>query len=384
MMEILIQIFIVFICFSGLMYFLMASIFFYGWIKIPEFKINKEEEILTSVSIVVAARNEENNIIACLNDLAKQDYPLALFEIIIVDDNSEDDTCEMCNDFIQKTGIHNLRLIKLADINKISKKEAIKCGVENATGQLIITTDADCSVGNKWVRSMVSFYEKKNFKLICGPVTYDKSKGLFQQFQLLDFLSMIISGAGAIGANSAFMGNAANMAFEKKVYLDVNSKIYDAAFASGDDVFLMHKVKGEYKKSIGFIKCKETTVIAKAKNTLKELVLQRVRWASKSKGYKDIHSLFFTLTVLVFNFSMVFALFAGILNTYYIHIYLLLLALKVIVDFPLIYSIISFNKRKDLLLHYWWIQLVYPFYIVVSATLSALKKHYVWKGRILK
>ena len=383
-MEVFAQIIIFFVCLSGLAYLLMTSVFLYGWIKIHVFEIGKNNNRITNVSVVVAARNEENNIISCLETLVGQDYPKTLFEIIIIDDNSEDSTYLKCNDFIRKTGFTNVKLIKLADYNKVSKKEAIRCGVENASGQLIITTDADCKVGNKWMGSIVSFYEKQRFKLICGPVSYNKSKGFFQQFQLLDFLSMIISSAGAIGANKSFMGNAANMAFEKDVFYKVISNNYDSDLASGDDVFLMHKVKEKYKNSIGFIKSREAIVFTEPKKTLKELVLQRVRWASKSKGYQDKHALFFTLTVLEFNFWVVFVLFAGLFNHNFIILYLVLLVFKIVIDFPLIYSISTFNKRTDLLLHYLWVQLLYPFYIVISALFTVFTRRYEWKGRILK
>ena len=378
---IIIQILVVFVCISALMYFLMTSVFLYGWLKMPEFEAGPDEENLTPVTVVVAARNEENNILTCLDALVKQGYPKALYEIIIVDDNSEDDTCKKCNDFILEGGHSNVKLIKLTDYNKISKKEAIKCGVEKASGRLIITTDADCRMGSRWVRTIVTFYEKNKFRLICGTVNYHKSKGLFQQFQLLDFLSMIISGAGAAGAHKPFIGNAANMAFEKMVFDEVNSNTHGTGFASGDDVFLMHKIKERYKKGIGFIKAKETIVSTEARKNLTELVLQRVRWASKSKGYNDIQALFFTLTVLEFNFWMVFVLFAGFFCHNFIFLYLALLAFKIVVDFPLIYSITRFNRRTDLLLHYVWVQLVYPFFIVISALFTVFMRRYEWKGR---
>lgn len=384
MMPIYVQIFLVLIGLSALLYFAMTSLFFYGWIKIPVFKSGRNLNNITSVTVVIAARNEEKKIISCLNSILKQDYPEHLFEIIIVDDSSEDATIKICNDFINEISLKKIRLIKLSDYNKTSKKEAVRCGVENAKGTFIITTDADCIVGNRWIASIASYYEKSHFKLICGPVTYHKYKGFFHQFQLLDFLSMIISGAGAIGINKSFIGNAANMAFEKDAFLKVVEAQYDSTFASGDDVFLMHKIKEKVKNGIGFLKSEESIVYTEPKENLKELVLQRLRWASKSKGFRDFDAMFFAVCIFLFNFMMVSVFFVGLFNLYFFLIFMGLLFFKILADLPLIYRISSFNNRKDLMMHYLWIQCVYPFYIAFTAILSFFKTDYLWKGRRCK
>jgi len=365
----------------ALLYFAMTFLFFYGWMKMPFFKTEGSHNCTTSVSVVIAARNEEKNIKKCLDSISNQDYPEQLLEIVIVDDGSEDNTFLFCFDYILVNKLKNVKLLQLRDCNKSSKKEAIKYGVEHAKGDLIITTDADCTTSSVWISNFVAYYEKKHYKLICGPVTYNKYRRLFQQFQLLDFLSMIVSGAGAIGVHKSFIGNAANMAFEKNEFLMANKSRDDSEYASGDDVFLMHKIKEKSKNSIGFLKNEASIVYSEPKENLKELFLQRIRWASKSKGFRDTDAITFASLVFGFNLIIVLVFFAGLFYPSFFYAYLCLFVAKSLADFPLIYSICNFNKRKDLLLHYLWIQFFYPFYIAATAILTFLIKDYLWKGR---
>lgn len=365
---------------SALIYTPMVLSFFVGWQRIPGVNTNTEKAS-TPITVLIAARNEEEYISRCLTSLIRQDYPKHLFELIVVDDNSDDSTVAQVKSFISQYPENSIRLLQLSDIDKEGKKEAIRYGVGAATAPLIVTTDADCVMGNKWLPAMARCYEKHKPKLICGGVSYPKRKGFFQKFQALEFLSLIASGAGAIGLRKAFMGNAANMAFEKAAFMAVASRREDYHLASGDDVFLIQELKRADKNAIFFLKDRDAIVSSIPKSTLDEMIEQRIRWGFKAKGYKDFQSLFFSAAILDFNAIIVFLAFISILNPFFIIPLALLYSLKIIVDLPLLYSIVSFCKRQDLLPHYLWIQLLYPFFLVYVGFGALFSSSYKWKGR---
>src|ERR1041385_7694820 len=138
----------------ALIYVLFILFCWIGWKRIPLQKTVMYNPS-TSVSVIIPARNEEQNILNCLEDLAEQDYPAAMFEVIVVDDHSTDDTSALINEFIQVNTDKTFRLIQLNKMEQTGKfkKLAITKGIDAARGQLILTTDADCRFSPSWVSS---------------------------------------------------------------------------------------------------------------------------------------------------------------------------------------------------------------------------------------
>ncbi|MGL6267178.1 MAG: glycosyltransferase, partial [Chitinophagaceae bacterium] len=169
-------------------------IFYYRlvWKKIPVFIKPADAIPKTKISVIIPARNEENNIAACLDSLAMQDYPKDLLEIIVADDHSTDGTAGIVSRY-EGTGIFLLELKKeQADShqNTGGKKAAIAAAIQKSTGTLIITTDADCLFPKKWLSTLVSFYETHQPVFIAAPVRFSKAKKALDIFQSLDFLSL--------------------------------------------------------------------------------------------------------------------------------------------------------------------------------------------------
>ena len=157
-------------------------IFYYRlvWKKIPVFKMPVDAQPKTKISVIIPARNEENNIAACLDSLAEQDYPKDLLEIIVADDHSTDETAGIVNRYAG-SGIILLELKKeMTDSPQTSgsKKAAITAAIKKSTGTLIITTDADCLFPKKWLRTLVSFYETYHPVFIAAPVSFSKEKNV--------------------------------------------------------------------------------------------------------------------------------------------------------------------------------------------------------------
>jgi len=157
------------------LYSILFIVLIIGWIRIKPF--NKiEKEFSSKVSILVPARNEEPNIRQCLEDIQKQNYPKDLLEVIIIDDHSFDNTAEIINLFISEETGMQVQLLQLQDqegkSDQFGKKTAITIGIENANGDIIITTDADCRINEEWLASIVSCFEKNRAKLVSAPVSF--------------------------------------------------------------------------------------------------------------------------------------------------------------------------------------------------------------------
>jgi len=371
---------VVMTCISALVYTGLMVLLYSGWRKVKPFTV-KTKENNTYVSVIIAARNEEAYIEYCINALIKQDYPQTLFEVIVVDDNSEDGGMKVVNSLISKNEAFNLRVLNMSHYGKQGKKEAVIRGVKEAKGTLILTTDADCVAGPQWISTFVAYYEEMKPKMICGPLKFRKSTRLFDKFQGLDFLGLIAAGAGAIGAQKPFMGNAANMAFEKDVFLSLLPSRHDLESASGDDVFLIQGIKEDFKEGIQFIRSYNAIVYTAPKRNLDDLIRQRIRWGSKAKYYKDMFSVFIAAAILDYNFIIVLLTFLSLSNTFFLIPLGMAYLIKYLVDFPLLYSHARFIKATALMKHYFWVQLLYPFYITYTGIASLFTKKYYWKGR---
>ena len=144
-----------------------------GWAKIDQLEI-KKSNFETKVTILIAARNEEEKIHLTIEDILNQGYPKSLTEIIIVDDHSTDNTSQIIKSYAD-SGVKLLQLKEDKPLNSY-KKKAISEAIKISTGDLMVATDADCRMGNKWLESIVGYYEQQNLVFISAPVTYLEEK----------------------------------------------------------------------------------------------------------------------------------------------------------------------------------------------------------------
>ena len=322
-------------------------------------------------------RNEASEIIRLLTELKKQIYPTDKLEFILVNDHSTDATLEL----LQQSTMDNLKIVNMPD-GEFGKKNAIKKAVALAEGEIILATDADCSFSSTWVQTMASYFVDSNIKLVSGPVGFHKQKGVFQSLQTLEFASLIGSGAGAIGIDSAIFCNGANMAYRKDIFLEVNNFESDTA-ASGDDVFLLHSIKAKYSKAIAFAKDENAIVGTESAQTINDFINQRKRWAAKSSSYKDFASIYVSYLVLFVNLAIVFLFAMQFFSQQYFELFILFYIVKFIADLFLLYPVLKFLKRTDLIKWIFPFELFYSFYIVLIVALS-FTKSFEWKGRTHK
>jgi cellulose synthase/poly-beta-1,6-N-acetylglucosamine synthase-like glycosyltransferase len=368
-----------------------ALIIFYrrGWRGAPEFDLTlTTKPPSTKITIIIPARNEAENISACINSVITQSYPKELFEIIVVDDNSTDETAAIVLSFTN----NNVKLISLkqhiaeGQLNAY-KKKAIELAIQEASGDLIVTTDADCIVKKEWLETIAAYYEKYNPAFIAAPVVYSGflksdsfSKRFLKIFQSLDFMSLQGITGASVHKKIHSMCNGANLAYEKKAFYAVNGFKGIDNIASGDDMLLMYKIYRLYPDRTAFLKSKNAIVETKPVESVKEFFNQRIRWASKANKYEDKRIFGVLLFVYIFNVWLaalfLFGLGMGNLELLFIGS----LIVKTIVELIFLYPVSVFFSRQKLL---WWFPFAQPFHVVYTITAGWLGRFgsYEWKER---
>lgn len=380
MIDILQYIFIL-TCF---VYVSIIALFTIGWFRLKTY-YPTTRKLSTKVSVIIATRNEEENIKLCLKDLIAQDFDKNLYEIIIVDDFSTDKTTIIIENIIKSTSA-NIQLydLKNKEPGNFSKKEAIQKAIEKSNGELIITTDADCRFNSKWISTYADYFENSEKKMVSGPVCFHDKISFWGKLQSLEFLSLISSGAGAISIGKPIMCNGANLAYSKTAFEKIKGFEKNMKYSSGDDIFLLQNMRKTFSsKSIGFLKNKEAIVYTKPQNSVKGFLNQRIRWTSKSSGYQNFFMILTAFSVLFFNLSIISSIFIGLFYTHFLWFAIIMFAIKFIVDFPILLGITSFTKQKKLLYFFLPLQFIYPFYISILGILGNLL-NFNWKDRKLK
>lgn len=372
----LLQILLNIILIISALYLVCIFAFTYGLYNLKErfFTFNKKNEL--KVSVLIAARNEENNIERLLKSLYNQTFEKDLFEVIIIDDHSKDNTLLIVENFIKENNDIN---IKIFCAEKEGKKFAISQALHLAHNDLVIVTDADCVLKTTWIESIVNFYKEKKCKMILAPVLLSQAETFFEKIQVLEHLSLIGSTAGSANIGFPVMCNGANMAYEREAALEVEKFRKDFNIPSGDDMFLMEQfVKNYGHQSVKFLLSKSAIIETKTCKTVSEFFRQRRRWVSKTKAYTNWKILTTAFTVLFFNLSIVSLFVCAFFIPALWSLYFLLTLLKFFIDFPLLKCITSFMNQSSLLKWTLPLEFIYPFYIVFTA-ISGMLINVKWK-----
>ncbi len=278
--------------YSNFLLFIISGLFRHNVIPVNDYP----NEELPLASVVIAARNEEENLPALLEDLTRQSYPLNKTEVIIVNDRSTDRTGEILEKASKKYSF-----IKIVNINNKSKdmtpkKHALDQGINTSKGKVIISTDADCRVGENWVLSMVNSTIKS--KSITVGFSKVLGNSFLSQYQLIDFLGIITANAGAFGWGKYWSGTGQNLAYLKSDYVNINGFDLVKDEVSGDDMYLVQTIS---KLKSGFLNIDPKSFVkTKPVKTISQFINQRTRWASNSKKNINSNKLFFTFLISAF------------------------------------------------------------------------------------
>ena len=364
-------------------YFILIRWLLSQWKRLQPPKEDDNTEVAnTKVSILIPARNEAANIAACLDSLLLQSYPKSLFEVIVIDDHSTDNTATIVQSYANK----GVRLVSLADHlatpTQSYKKAAITLGVSVAEGSLILTTDADCIAPPEWVELLVQAHLKEHWECIAGPVLFHQERNALERFQSLDFIgTMIITGAG-ISSRKLLLANGANFAYTKKAFQQVQGFDGVNTKASGDDVFLLHKMAARFPDQVGFLKNVQATVLTQAMPDLRSFVQQRLRWGTKNASYSNVNVTLIAGLVFATCWGILFCLILSLAGFLHAFIgFLLALGIKTFADYQLLRTGMLFFKRMDLRPALVWSQIGHILYISLVGMGSLLVRRYELKGR---
>lgn len=355
-------------------YLMIMGMIYRGWKKL---RVTATSRHSPTVTIVVAARNEEKNLPQLLNDLQAQDYPAELLEIIVADDHSEDATAQEARKF------PGVKLLRPEDVPEgfTGKKQALRAAARRASGDILLFTDADCRIKPGWVRAMVGAFENPDLHMVAGPV-HMQGKGLAGALMELEFFSLTVSTAGSFGAGFPLMCNGANLAFRRETWQHLTDKMPGHNLASGDDVFMMMTLINEKgTSSLTWCSASEAIVQTPAPAGWREFFLQRIRWAGKTGYYSFLPSKIVAWIVLLSNLLFFFSL--ALLPFGIFQPFLWIFLIKSIPDFLLLWEAARFFDRRRLLLLFLPAQMLYPIYIAVLAAGSLIIRP-TWKGRPIR
>lgn len=386
---ILIISFLLLLSYSALLVYYRKS-----WGNIPDFKLELNSKLNTKISIIIPARNEEENIGNCLQSIIEQSYPPHLFEVLVVDDHSTDNTAAI----ILSYAAYNVKLISLKDYlsaNEINsyKKKAIEISIQQSNGELIVTSDADCIFPKNWLTTIASFYESKRPAFIVMPVLISYGKKMIEVFQSLDFMTLQGITGASVHKKFHSMCNGANLAYTKEAFIAVNGFKGIDNIASGDDMLLMHKIYNKFPNNIEYLKSQEVIVTTNPVSTIQQFFNQRIRWASKADQFDDKRIFVVLIIVYFLNVLMiVLPILALISNRSFslmniqlsiFNFYACLLLIKTIFELFFLYPVANFFNQTKLL---WWFPIAQPFHIVYTVIAGWLGKFgkYTWKERSVK
>lgn len=353
----------------------------YGWKRVPYFS-SEGLPAQCCFSIIIPFRNEAENLPELLKSITEINYPRSKFEILMVDDASEDSGVAIIKNFQQKYPEIQLKIVANKRFTNSPKKDAIHTAINEAKFDYILTTDADCQLPIKWLQVYNDFLIRTESTLVAGQVALRPTQKLSQVFEEIDVFSLQATTGGAFGIKKPFLCSAANLCYKKQAFLDVSGYDGNNEIASGDDVFLLQKFQQKnYKTS--FLKNNESIVYTKAQKSFRNLISQRLRWASKTPSYASFFAKFAGIAVLLMNSSLIITGLLSLFQVINFGIILLVFIVKVCLDFILIYqSAVTFNRKKALI-HYWWSSIFYPFFSSFVA-IKSIFSNYSWKGRIFK
>jgi cellulose synthase/poly-beta-1,6-N-acetylglucosamine synthase-like glycosyltransferase len=331
------------------------------------------------VSVVVPFRNESEHILVHLECMKAQTYPADRFELIYVDDASDDDSREKL-DRAEKPATYRVLSSPESDAPNAHKKRAVRFGVGVARGEIVFGSDADCRYGERWLETMVERFAS-GVGFVSGPVAFEPNERLFERTQAIEFASLTLLGAGMIGARKAFTCNAANMGYRRSTFEEVGGFEDNLALSSGDDEFLMQKIAARDPDAVAHCWDRRALCRTDPNKTLRQFLHQRRRWGSKSLHYQNKTLVAQLVGVFFFMLGLPVQLALGVfLSPWYFASFGASFLAKVVVEWASLKKGEGIFLEKLRLGDFLLTQALQIPYLVVAGVAGAAG-NYQWKGR---
>lgn len=333
------------------------------------------------LSVIIPLRNEAKNIESLCKSLNNQSLAKEFYEIIFVNDNSDDETLSKLETFNPV----NSRIINLTDNSSESarKKKALIEGIKQSINEIIIVTDADCYHNPNWLETIIKYFDDQT-AVVAGPVDFETDGNFFSDFQRIEYAGLILTGAGLIGIGKPSICSAANLAYRKKVFEEVGGFDDQLNFTSGDDDLLIQKIALETTYKIIFAYDKRALIKTQPKQKPEEFLEQRKRWASKSIFYRNNSLVVIIILLFLFYASLPLQLLGGIFfNSFLLISFLISFASKIVVE----YMVMNFGAEslydKKMMRIFFIAEFLQIPYIIYSA-IGGLFGNFRWKGGKVK
>lgn len=360
-------------------YVIVMSYLIIGFFSVKAFE-NRDLKSLHKFSIIVPFRNESQRISSLLLSLTDLKYDHNLYEIIFVDDDSSDNTTDLIKNF---EGLPpNFSIINNVRKSNAPKKDAIETAISQSKFDWIVTTDADCYVDPNWLKILNDYIQIHKPKMVCGGVSMVASPTFIEQFQQFEFLGLQGATIGAFGRNKPILCNGANLAYAKNTFYEVNGFEDNNEIASGDDIFMLEKIRIKYPNDVHYLKHDSFIVLTQTEKNWNQLINQKIRWASKNGKSQSSLNKLVAFSVAIGNLAIVVGLFCWGFNILSFSIFYWGFAAKVLVDTILI--VLAGRYLKPSKTRFYLASLaLYPFYFMMIGVFSLMQK-YEWKGRVFK
>ncbi|MEZ4874292.1 MAG: glycosyltransferase [Flavobacteriaceae bacterium] len=371
---------ILFLCIFGLYGFALVWVR-WGIHKLPFFQAEKTPA-KNYFSIIVPFRNEASNLPVLLNSLLQLNYSTQHFEVIFIDDESHDPSVVIIQKALKDSPI-SFRIHANKRYSNAPKKDAITLGVKEAQHEWIVTTDADCQVPAQWLHLLDAYIEAEHPKMIAMPVAFTAGTSWVKQYQLLDGLSLQAVTMGGFGHQTPLLCNGANLAYKKRCFYEVAGFEGNDQFSSGDDIFLMEKMRRIFPGKLHYLKNPSAMVITQSLSSWKEVIQQRVRWASKTRYQKNGKALLLGSVVLLANLAFIGCIFFIFIFPLDIVLFLSFILFKIGIDSLLLWSTSHILQKKAPLFPTLLSGFLYPF-VMVWVFLNSFHRGFIWKDRTFK
>lgn len=359
------------------MYCFLIVLFITGFNQLKEYHVN--QEYLTRFSVIIPFRNEAKQLPNLLTSIATLKYPKHYFEVILIDDDSSDNSVQLINQFCANNPDVNIQLINNIRSSNSPKKDAISVAIPLTKNDWIVSTDADCILPPLWLASFNTYITTNTPNMVVGPVSIKGDSSFLSQFQLIDFLSMQGATIGSFGVKRPFMANGANLAYRKDLFLKLNGFEDNNFIASGDDVFLLENFTAYDKTKVLFLNNIKALVTTFPTNTWADLIQQRKRWAAKATHFKNPFAKGIGMLVFLANCIALISFIMGLFNIKL----LLFLIPKIITDTILIYKTANLYQEVLKPISYIKTVILYPFFTAFIA-ISSMFGSFNWKDRNFK
>lgn len=332
------------------------------------------ETALPNVSVIVAARNESANIVRCIRSLTGLKYPEGKLEIILVNDNSTDNTYELMKEAAEEINfIKVINSSKSSSVNLKGKANAIDTAISQCSGEIIVMTDADCEVSPNWVEETVRYYSE-NTAMVCGFTNIKCDSSLFSKIQSLDWVYLLALASSSSGLNLILSCIGNNLSFTKKAYQDTGG-YSSIGFSVTEDLALMRKINSISKYEIKYPVDKKCLVETLPCKTISELFSQKRRWF---RGGTGVNFLGYIIGAELYAVNIMLIL--GLIFLSY-KTYVVLILIKILSEILLISGIIKRFKMSYLYRYYLLFCFYFAFYGLSLPFSFLFNKKINWKGR---